>query len=259
MDVVRHNRLAWDRNVSLANQWTIPVDAEQIQRARDGHMDLLLTPSRPVPDVWLGNVAEKRVLCLAGSGGQQAPLLAAAGALVTVLDNSPAQLKQDQFVAQREGLELQLDLGDMADLSRYEEGTFDLIFHPCSNCFVPNVLPVWQHAARTLRSGGTMVAGFANPVRYLMDDERKENGQLVVRYAIPYSDLEQQHQPHIQEFVESGEPLEFGHSLEDQIGGQLRAGLQLLDLYEDRIEDTERDPLSNFIDSFIATRAIKAS
>ena len=45
-----------------------------------------------MPRDWFGVLAGARVLALASSGGQQAPLLAAAGAIVTVHDLSAAQL-----------------------------------------------------------------------------------------------------------------------------------------------------------------------
>lgn len=71
------------------------------------------------------------------------PHFCAAGAQVTVFDNSPAQLEQDRLVAERENLSIELIQGDMADLSALKSESFDLIFHPCSNCFVPNIEPVW--------------------------------------------------------------------------------------------------------------------
>ena len=85
----------------------------------------------------------------------------------------------------------------------------------------------------------------------------KENGNLEVRYALPYSDLDNLDEAEIQEIVKAEQPLEFGHTLEDQIGGQLNAGLVLNGFYEDRYSDADEDPLSNFMASFIATRAVK--
>ncbi len=41
--------------------------------------------------------------------------------------------------------------------------SFDFIFHPFSNGYVDNVLPVWREAYRVLKPGGTMIAGFINP------------------------------------------------------------------------------------------------
>lgn len=102
-DVVAHNKRAWDKLARAENQWTVPVDAATIARARKGQLSLLLTPSTPVPAEWLGDVRGKRVLGLACGGGQQGPCLAAAGADVTIFDNSPEQLARDRAVADREG------------------------------------------------------------------------------------------------------------------------------------------------------------
>jgi SAM-dependent methyltransferase len=185
-------------------------------------------------------------------------LLAAAGAKVIVLDNSPRQLQQDRMVAQRDGLELETVEGNMAELSAFADGNFGLIVHPCSNCFVPEVRPVWRECFRLLRPGGILLAGFTNPVRYLFDAERMDQGFLEVRHPIPYSDLEDLDETTRQQrLLDKREPLEFGHTLEDQIGGQLDAGFMLTGLYEDRYDDGESDPLSKYVPTFMATRAVK--
>lgn len=257
MDFLTHNQSAWNRKVDEQNRWTLPVSPDVIARARSGQIEILLTPVKSVPADWFPELKSLPVLCLAGAGGQQAPVLAAAGALVTVLDNSPKQLAQDRLVAEREQLTLQTLEGDMADLSAFQDESFGLIVHPCSNCFVPDVLPVWQECARVLKPGGVLMAGFTNGVRYLFDDERTENGQLHVRYSVPYSDLDYLDHPHIQNIIASGQPVEFGHTLDDQIGGQLRSGLVMTGFYEDRYDEFMDDPLSEFMDTFIATRAVK--
>ena len=155
-DVARHNRRAWDGLVERANRWTLPVDAAAIAAARRGEWEIVLTPTRSVPRAWFPPLAGERVLLLAGAGGQQAPVLAAAGARVTVLDNSPRQLAQDQLVATREGLEIAGVLGDMRDLSMFADHTFALVVHPCANSFVPDIRPVWREAFRVLRPGGRL-------------------------------------------------------------------------------------------------------
>jgi len=257
MDVRDHNRKAWDQSVAEGNRWTLPVSREEVDRARQGDFEILLTPTRPVSADWLPDLKGTRTLCLAAAGGQQAPLLAAAGALVTVFDNSPGQLAQDRLVAERDGLSLKLVEGDMADLSELGDGSFDLIVHPCANAFVPEVQPVWNECFRVLRPGGELLAGFTNPLRYLFDLERMEQGELEVRNAIPYSDVAHLPPAILQKMIDAGEALEFGHSLEDQIGGQLRAGFVLSGMYEDRYPEQDEDPLSRFMDTFIATRAVK--
>ena len=255
MDVRAYNRSAWDREVARGNTWTQPVNQEVIQAARQGIWSVLLTPTKPVPRDWFPDLRGLDLLGLACGGGQQGPVFAAAGANVTVLDNSPAQLAQDRLVAQRDGLDLHLVEGDMANLSQFVDESFDLIFHPVSNVFVPAVRPVWLEAFRVLRPGGALLAGFVNPVQYIFDFEAMENqGLLDVRYSIPYSDLTSLDPEQRQRYLEAGHPLEFGHTLEDQIGGQLEAGFLLSGIYEDLDPGS---PLCKYLSTFIATRAIK--
>ena len=85
---------------------------------------------------------------------------------MTVFDNSPGQLGRDEEVAARDGLDpktIRTVLGDMRDLSAFADGCFDLVFHPVSNVFCPELAPVWRECFRVLRSGGTLLAGFMNP------------------------------------------------------------------------------------------------
>lgn len=257
MDVQSHNRTAWNQNVEAGSRWTQPVSSAEIEAARQGRFEIVLTPQKPVPADWFPPLASTPTLCLAGAGGQQAPILAAAGAIVTVFDNSPKQLEQDRMVADRDGLAIQCVEGDMVDLSHFDDASFDLIFHPCSNTFVPNVIPVWRECSRVLKPGGTLLSGFTNPVRYIFDDERKENGNLQVKYKLPYSDLDYVAEPHIQQIIQDGDAMEFGHTLDDQIGGQLTAGFLLGGFYEDRYAEEDGDPVSQFMPTFIATRATK--
>lgn len=257
MDIREHNRIAWDKNVEWGNEWTIPVSPEAVAAARQGRCEIYLTPTKPVPQAWFPDLQGCDVLCLASGGGQQGPILAAAGAKVTVFDNSPRQLAQDRFVAQRDGLEITTVEGDMTDLSVFADGSFDLIVHPVSNLFVPDVRPVWREAFRVLRHGGTLLSGFNNPVVYIFDYELYERGLLKVRHALPYSDAASLSEEERQRYLEEGEFLEFSHTLEDQIGGQIDAGFLITGLYEDMYGEETNDLLSEYMPVFIATRAIK--
>jgi SAM-dependent methyltransferase len=129
MDVRAYNRAMWDKQVESGNPWTVPASPEAIAAARRGEWSVLLTERRPVPRDWFPRVPGLDVLCLACGGGQQAPIFAAAGARVTVLDNSPRQLGQDRLVADREGLLIRTIEGDMRDLSALADASFDLVFH----------------------------------------------------------------------------------------------------------------------------------
>jgi SAM-dependent methyltransferase len=255
MDILSYNREAWNRQVQSGNPWTIPVGPEEIAEARQGHWQIFLTATKPTPRSWFPeNLHGVDVLCLASGGGQQGPILAAAGARVTVLDNSPSQLDRDREVAKREALDLRTIQGAMADLSAFEDQSFDLIFHPVSNCFAPHILPVWREAHRVLRHGGSLLAGVLNPVMYIFDLDKADHGILEVRYSLPYSDVDNLDPDELQKYMDQKLPLEFSHTLEEQIGGQIAAGFMLCGFYE----DTQPDELiSKFFPRYIATRAIK--
>lgn len=255
LDASTHNRRAWDTLVGAADPWTVPVTSGEIREARAGRWHIALTPGRVVPRDWIPPLEGTRTLCLAGSGGQQAPVLAAAGACVTAFDLSPRQLDQDRLVAEREGLEITTVQGDMRDLGAFADAAFDLVVHPCSNCFVPDIEPVWREIARVLAPGGVLLAGFINPLWFIFDEAASDRGELVVRHRLPYRDDTHLDADELRALCARGDPLVFSHSLEAQIGGQLGAGLVLTAIVED---DWPGKPLSMFAPAFIATRAMKA-
>lgn len=254
MDVRAHNRKAWDDEVARGNPWTVPVGGDEIAAARQGQWEVLLTENKPVPRDWFPPLAGIDLLCLASGGGQQGPIFAAAGARVTVFDNSPNQLAQDRLVAEREGLEIVTVEGDMRDLSAFADQSFDLVFHPVSNCFSPEVRPVWREAYRVLRRGGALLAGFLNPANYIFDRELGDAGTLKVRFTLPYSDLDSLTEEERLRLYGGAAPLEWSHTLEDQIGGQLAAGLVITGFYEDR---HSADELAKYMPTYLATRAVR--
>jgi SAM-dependent methyltransferase len=254
--LLAHNRSAWNEEVKKGNVWTIPASAAEIRAAARGQFSLLLTPKRPIPPSWMGDVRAKDVLCLASGGGQQGPILAAAGARVTVFDNSDQQLKRDADLAEQYKLDLRTVQGNMQDLGVLKDESFDLIVHPVSNCFIDDILPVWKESYRVLRSGGSLLSGFVNPLMYMIDyDQAEQTKKLELLYAIPYSDLKDLSPEMKEKYIEEKLPFEFGHTLEDQIQGQISAGFVLAGFYEDRGDEL----LDHLTCVFIATRAVKPS
>jgi SAM-dependent methyltransferase len=254
LNVRAYNRYAWNRQVDNNNKFTVPVDSQTIAAARKGEFSVLLTETKPVPREWFPSFQGLNILGLACGGGQQGPVFAALGSDVTIFDNSPAQLERDCQVAAREKLYIRTVEGDMRDLSIFPNGSFDLVFHPVSNVFCPDVQPVWREAFRVLRPGGLLLAGLANPVYYLFGTHADEQETLHVRYAIPYSDLKDLPPDELDTCIEEGIPLEFGHSLTDLIGGQTNVGFAIIGFYEDICPDS---PISKYHPSYFATRAIK--
>lgn len=257
MNIQKHNSSAWDKAVENGSEWSRPVSARKIAAAHRGDWNVILTPKTNVPREWFGDIKGKNILCLASGGGQQAPILAAAGANVTCFDNSAKQLAQDKFVADRDSLEIRLEQGDAADLSRFADASFDLIFHPCSNCFFPKLAPVWQECFRVLRSGGSLLSGFMNPIFFMIDHQiENKRSNLFLKYPLPFSDLTSLSEENRAALLASGEPVEFGHTLTEQIGGQTKAGFLIADLYEDYWTN-EATALNRLTPIFIITKAIK--
>jgi SAM-dependent methyltransferase len=243
---VAHNRVAWDRQVDLDNEWTRPVSTEVIERARQGDWSVVLVGYQPVERSWFpADLSGVDILCLASGGGQQGPTLAAAGANVTVFDNSPRQLAQDELVARRDGLALRTMLGDMRDLSALADFSFDLVFHPVSNLFCPDLGPVWRECHRVLRTGGALLAGFMNPDIYIFDAEALDRGELAVAHRLPVVDDSR---------VAGGDPVEYSHTMTEQLGGQLAAGFVLTGFAE---APHQADATGPYLPGYYATRAVK--
>jgi SAM-dependent methyltransferase len=253
-NVRKYNRYAWDRQVDKNNPFTIPVAPDIIAAARRGEFSVLLTETKPVPHAWFPSFQGLDLLGLACGGGQQGPVFAALGANVTIFDNSPAQLERDRMVARREGLNMKTVEGDMRDLSAFAGESFDMVFHPVSNVFCPEVRPVWREAFRVLRHGGVLLAGSANPIYYLIGTHADEQETLQIKYSIPYSDLESMDPKDLEACIEEATPLEFGHSLTDLLGGQTDVGFVITGFYEDICPDS---PISRYHPTYIATRAVK--
>ena len=124
---VEDNSRIWDERSENADRWSIPVSSEEISEARRGNWSIGLTPEKHVPRDWFpDDMTGRKILCLAGGGGQQGPILAATGADVTVFDNSNGQLEKDAFVAKRDNLVIRTVQGNMQDLSMFEDGSLDL-------------------------------------------------------------------------------------------------------------------------------------
>lgn len=237
-----------DRWIEAGWEWGTPISHEIYQAAQRGAWDVLLTPTKPVPHAWFGELRGKRVLGLASGGGQQMPIFTALGAQCTVLDYSERQLESERMVSRREGYDIRIIRADMSQPLPFADGEFDLIFHPVSNCYVREVKPIWWECFRVLRPGGTLLAGLDNGMNYIFDDDER-----MLANALPFDPLTNPEQMAQLEATDSG--VQFSHTLEEQIGGQLEAGFVLTGLYEDTNGEGRLHEFN--VPTYIATRSVR--
>ena len=226
MDYQDINAETIDRWVENGWEWGRPISHETFVKATRGDWQVVLTPTKPVPHEWFGDLRGKKVLGLASGGGQQMPIFAALGADCTVLDYSKKQLESEKMVADREKYSIRIIRGDMTKRLPFDDGEFDLIFHPVSNCYVEEVKPIWRECFRILKPGGWLLAGTDYFINFMVDDDETK-----IVNSLPFNPLKNRDQ--MAQVQQSQSGVEFSHSLEEQIGGQLEAGFILKELYED--------------------------
>ncbi len=237
-----------DKWVEDGWEWGKPIDHDTYINALNDDWSVLLTPTKPVPKEWFPQLKGAKVLGLASGGGQQMPVFAALGAECTVLDYSEKQLESERMVAEREGYSIEIVRADMTKPLPFADESFDLIFHPVSNCYVREVLPIWRECYRVLRKGGILLAGLDNGINFIFDDD-----ELVVKNALPFDPISN---PELyKKLMDADDGVQFSHTIEEQINGQLLAGFALTAVYEDTNGYGRLHELN--IPSFWATRAVK--
>lgn len=231
-------------------EWGIPIDHQTYCKALEGDWKVYLTPTVSVPQWWFPKqMKDCKLLGLASGGGQQMPIFSAAGADCTVMDYSLRQLESEKMVAEREGYDIRIVRADMTKPFPFESETFDLIFHPVSNCYIKDVRHVWDECFRILKPGGLLMAGLDNGVNFLFADE--ETGTITETLPVdPLTNLKQR-----EAMLKDGSGYQFSHTIDEQIGEQLKAGFMLKDVFGDT---NGRGFLhEHHVDSFWATLARK--
>lgn len=242
------NAATIDRWVEEGWEWGIPISHDTYEKALAGEWDVLLTPTKFVPHSWFGELKGKKVLGLASGGGQQMPIFTALGAVCTVFDYSEKQLKSEKMVSEREGYDIEIIRGDMTKPLPFSDESFDLIFHPVSNCYVKDVKPIFKECARILKNGGVLLSGLDNGVNYLVDEAEER-----IVNTMPFDPLVNVEHRKLLEDTDCG--MQFSHTIDEQIGGQLEAGLVLTHIYGDTNGSGRLHEMN--VECFFATRAIK--
>ena len=238
-----------DRWVEEGWEWGQPVSHGEYEAALRGEWDVKLTPVKFVPHEWFGDLRGKKLLGLASGGGQQIPIFTACGAECTVLDYSDAQLMSERAVAEREHYDVEIVKADMTKPLPFEDESFDIIFHPVSNCYVEEVLPIWRECFRILKPSGILLSGLDNGINYLFDGD--DETQVV--NPLPFNPLK--NPALMEQLMKDDNGVQFSHTLEEQLGGQLKAGFYITDLYEDTNGEGRLHEMN--IPCFIATRSLK--
>lgn len=215
-----------DKWVKNGWEWGTPINHETYVKARNGDWDMVLTPNKNVPHSWFGNLKGAKVLGLASGGGQQMPIFNAVGSICTVMDYSQKQLDQEKIVAERENYEINTVRADMTKQFPFEDEQFDLIFNPVSNCFIENLENMWNECYRVLKKGGVLLAAFCNDINYIVDESEKH-----IIEELPYNPLKQERR--YKESIDNDYGLQFSHTIEEQIQGQLDSGFRLTNIYGD--------------------------
>ena len=217
-DVHDHNRRAWDQRVRENRRFTRPVDPKELADAM-GSIDPWVAAEGP---------SDKRVLCLAAGGGRQGILYANAGADVTVVDISQAMLDIDDRVVNDRRLRVRTVRASMDDLSMLADGVFDIVVHPVSTCYVPDIVRVYAEVARVTRAGGLYVSQHKQPTSLQAHTEPSARGYELLEPYYRGGPL-----PQVTGSVhrEAG-TLEYLHGWSELIGELCRSGFVIEDLSE---------------------------
>ena len=230
----QHNRDAWNRMVAGKKRFTKPAKDDDLHQ-----------PLHAVDAIgWLGgDIAGKKVLCLAAGGGRQSAIYAATGADVTVVDISPAMLELDREVAAERALDIRVIETSMDDLSMFTNEEFDIVIHPVSTCYLPSIAKVFAEVARVTIPNGLYISQHKQPTSLQTGMSRSQNGYELIEPYYRSGPL-----PPVQgtRLREEG-TMEFVHRWEEIIGGMCRSGFAIEDLVEPFHADPEA-PRDSFSD-----------
>ena len=230
----QHNRDAWNRMVAGKKRFTKPAKDDDLHQ-----------PLHAVDAIgWLGgDIAGKKVLCLAAGGGRQSAIYAATGADVTVVDISPAMLELDREVAAERALDIRVIETSMDDLSMFTNEEFDIVIHPVSTCYLPSIAKVFAEVARVTIPSGLYISQHKQPTSLQTGMSRSQNGYELIEPYYRSGPL-----PPVQgtRLREEG-TMEFVHRWEEIIGGMCRSGFAIEDLVEPFHADPEA-PRDSFSD-----------
>ncbi len=236
-DLLRHNRERWNELATTGVQYSRPwLDLdESTARHRIDPLGLL------------SDVNGKRVLCLAGGGGQQSAAFALLGADVTVFDLSDEMLARDHVAAKHYGHEVTTIQGDAQNLAQLTSDHFEIVWQAHSLSFIPNLDLLFDGIVRVLQPDGMYHLSAWNPLAYGTDEQWTGEGYLLREGYIEgaeavsgdgYWDITNTDgQP-----ARVAGPREFRHTLTAIMNGLINRGFILLDVHEEPLGNPKAKP-----------------
>ena len=243
-----HNRTAWDARVQGGKRFTVAATDEEMERPLE-----ILDPLG-----WLGgDITDKRILCLGAGGGRHGPMLAKAGARVTVVDISPEMLRLDNELAEAKGLQVETIETSIDDLSMLPEAAYEAVMQPVSTCYVPDIRLAYHELARVMMPSGVYISRHKQPTNLQVDLAPTPQGFVIDSpYYLdgPLSPAKRPG-PHREQGT-----MEFLHQWGDLLGGLCEAGFVIEAVTEPKFSDSSAQPGSfeyrgQFIAPYIQLRA----
>ncbi|MBQ8038561.1 MAG: class I SAM-dependent methyltransferase [Lachnospiraceae bacterium] len=254
LDYIKYNADAWDNTDEYLACYATAISHEKYMEAKNGALDVTLAGVKIVPREWFPELKEADVLGLACGGGQQCPVFAAHGANVTVTDISDSQLANEKFVAEREGYNISIIKADLSKPFPFEDNSFDLIFNPVSNCYIEDISLMWKECARVIRKGGVLMMAFVKEEHFMFEPDFQNEKTLISRHPLPFNPLRDLSEEQLEAKQLEKKPLVFSHTLTEQIGGVIKAGFEITDIFEDCDGGGLFD---RYMNSYVAIRAVR--
>lgn len=253
-DYTNYNSATWDNINECFGDKTTAISHEDYIAAKKGALNVSLAGARTVPREWFPPLNGADVLALACGGGQQCPVFAAHGAKVTITDFSNSQLANEKYVMEREGYEINIVRADLAKPFPFADNSFDMIFNPISNCYIEDILPMWNECARVIKTGGILMMAFVKEELFLFEPDFKKEDFLISRHPLPFNPLRDLTKEQLEEKRNTHMPLAFSHTLTEQIGGLIKAGFEITDIYEDC---DGGGLIDKYMNAYVAVRAVR--
>lgn len=241
-ELAKYNQKRWSALVAAGVSFGQPFSDFDREKALD-----FLDEWAEVKRLGFTDFAGQNVLCLASGGGQQSVCFGLLGANVTVLDLTPEQLDGDRAMATHYNLDFRIEQGDMRDLARFADSSFDVVYQPYSINFVPDPLPVLSEVGRVLRENGRYYLQFSNPLFNMHESDWTEKGYpirqpyLQGQSSIPDDFIWDVEQPDGSIKKMEG-PQEFTHTSGTLVNGLGANDLYIFAMYEGPTGDSGAEP-----------------